>query len=82
MFTGVLNDISVGYKERAYVYYKTLYMDRNMYSIYPNYEPLCEKKEDFTLQKRLLLLYVYIDASIFIGQVKHLEFDLIRNQSH
>ena len=22
------------------------------------------------------------DASIFIGQVKHLEFDLIRNQSH
>lgn len=23
-----------------------------------------------------------IDASIFIGQVKHLEFDLIRNQSH
>ena len=23
-----------------------------------------------------------VDASIFIGQVKHLEFDLIRNQSH
>ena len=22
------------------------------------------------------------DVSIFIGQVKHLEFDLIRNQSH
>lgn len=37
------------YEERAYVYYKTLYMDRNMYSIYPNYESLCEK-EDFTLQ--------------------------------
>ena len=26
--------------------------------------------------------YKRIDASIFIGQVKHLEFDLIRNQSH
>ena len=25
---------------------------------------------------------VKFDASIFIGQVKHLEFDLIRNQSH
>lgn len=25
---------------------------------------------------------VKADASIFIGQVKHLEFDLIRNQSH
>ena len=25
---------------------------------------------------------IYNDASIFIGQVKHLEFDLIRNQSH
>ena len=23
-----------------------------------------------------------VDASIIIGQVKHLEFDLIRNQSH
>lgn len=28
------------------------------------------------------LVYALGDASIFIGQVKHLEFDLIRNQSH
>ena len=47
------------YKERAYVYYKTLYMDRNMYSIYPNYESLCEKRR-FHATKRLLLLYVYM----------------------
>ena len=26
--------------------------------------------------------YAYLGASIFIGQVKHLEFDLIRNQSN
>ena len=26
--------------------------------------------------------FIRNDASIFIGQVKHLEFDLIRNQSH
>ena len=28
------------------------------------------------------ILSLMNDASIFIGQVKHLEFDLIRNQSH
>ena len=33
------------------------------------------------LKNGYLDIYRY-DASIFIGQVKHLEFDLIRNQSH
>lgn len=31
---------------------------------------------------KFLSIMENIDASIFIGQVKHLEFDLIRNQSH
>ena len=47
------------YKERAYVYYKTLYMDRNLYSIHSNYESLCEKRR-FHATKCLLLLYVYM----------------------
>lgn len=34
-------------------------MDRNLYSIYPNYESLCEKRR-FHATKRLLLLYVYM----------------------
>ena len=34
-------------------------MDRNLYSIYPNYESLCEKRR-FHATKCLLLLYVYM----------------------
>ena len=32
--------------------------------------------------KSMITVYKANDASIFIGQVKHLEFDLLRNQSH
>ena len=32
--------------------------------------------------KNVILVKLIRDASIFIGQAKHLEFDLIRNQSH
>lgn len=36
-----------------------------------------------TLAISIIVPIVWVfDASIFIGQVKHLEFDLIRNQSH
>ena len=35
-----------------------------------------------SLDKNCVLKMQGSDASIFIGQVKHLEFDLIRNQSH
>ena len=35
-----------------------------------------------TYDKKDINTFMDLDASIFIGQVKHLEFDLIRNQSH
>lgn len=45
------------------------------FEIYKNNEYIgCLSKE--------LSFFTGSDASIFIGQVKHLEFDLIRNQSH
>ena len=42
----------------------------------------CSGNDPFTSMMNLKDVFHDTDASIFIGQVKHLEFDLIRNQSH
>ncbi|MSS57156.1 hypothetical protein FYJ55_09865 [Holdemanella biformis] len=62
------------------------------YETFYNREQALKRKEQIDGGKRnkiivnkntLFIDYLnQYDASIFIGQVKHLEFDLIRNQSH